>query len=488
VDVAAGETKTGIDIVLTPLIAVSGTITDADGDPAPGTQVSLMRYTFSQGRMALVANSAGDTDDRGMFRFSNTQPGRYYLLASPRVSAAVAGEIRGRSAQLGSLPTYYPNSPELRGAVAITVGSTEVSNLNIRLRRGGTFSIAGSLVGAGGVPVTGASITVIPKDSITPLQGIETQMSPQGTYQVSGLAAGEYALVARASGAPPAANNPSPAPGTVRPTAVSLSGRADVTIGSSDLQNVIIRMSPGAAITGRLTIDGGTDLATFLSSIPGAPLNRLTADGTVTTVAQIGRTASVTLLSAEGPPAGVTGQVGQDGTFSIQNIPPLKRTLQTMALPPAAYLKSVRFNGQDVTRSLLDLSSGQGGILEIQIGTKGAEIAAVPRNSIGETPKEGAAVAVWPRVPNLGISSGDVRSATATTSFKAQGLAPGEYFVAALDAPADATFTEFLKSPEFLARFNSAAVKVTIKEGESVAAEPRIISRDAIQAAMAQFP
>ncbi len=469
VDVVAGATKTSVDLLLTPLAALSGTITDADGDPAPGSQVSLMRYTFAQGRTVLINSSSGITDDRGIFRFPNTQPGRYYLLASPRILPRVAGEIRGRSALQGSLPTYYPNSADARGAVAITVDSTEVSNLNIRLRSGGTFSIAGSLMGTGGTPVAG-TITVIPKGGIAPLQGIETQMSPQA-FLVNGLAAGEYTLLVRSNSAP------------------VLSGRVDVTVGSSDLQNVIIRMTPGAAITGRVTIDGGGDLTTFMSSLPAIPLSRVSAPGgTLTpTGAQIRRTPSVTLASVEGPST-VTGQVGQDGTFSIQNIPPLKRILQIGQLPPTAYLKAVRFGGQDVTRSFVDLSSGQGGMLEILIGTKGVEITAVPRNSNGETPQEGAAVAVWPRIPNLGSASGDVRFASPTTSFKAQGLPPGEYFVAALDAPSDTTFADLLKSPEFLARFASAATRVTVKEGESAAVEPKIISRDAVQAALAQFP
>jgi hypothetical protein len=150
-------------------------------------------------------------------------------------------------------------------------------------------------------------------------------------------------------------------------------------------------------------------------------------------------------------------------------------------------VKAVRFGGQDVTRAPLDLSGGTGGVLEILIGTKGGEIMANPRDGKGETPQGGAPVAIWPRTPNPGSASGDVRilgPAAAQAGVKTQGLAPGDYYVAAWElATAD-----YIRAPEFLARFTSLAIKVTVTEGSSVTVEPKIIPREAIEKETAQFP
>ncbi len=143
VEVAAGETKSGIEIRLTPLAVISGMVTDADGEPVPNVQVRLLRYAFAQGRLALTNTTQGNSDDRGMFRLSNLQPGRYYLSASPAGVGVAFNEIRGRSAQELNLPTYYPNAAEPRGAVALTVDSAELSNVNIRMLRGSVYSIKG---------------------------------------------------------------------------------------------------------------------------------------------------------------------------------------------------------------------------------------------------------------------------------------------------------------------------------------------------------
>ena len=193
------------------------------------------------------------------------------------------------------------------------------------------------------------------------------------------------------------------------------------------------------------------------------------------------------VTAIEGPTAQIMGTANADGTFRLANVPPLKRVLQVNPLPSNAYIKAVRFGGQDVTRAPLDLSSGSGGVLEILIGTKGAEITATPRDDKGETPQGGAPITIWPRTPNLGSPSADVRflaAASGVGSAKAQGLAPGEYYVAAWEA----TTADYIRVPEFLARFVSLATKVSISEGESISVEHKIIPRQAIKENSASSP
>ena len=476
VELAAGATKSGVEVRLTPLAIISGMVTDADGDPVPGAQVRLMKYSFSS-RLTLTNSSAGNSDDRGMFRLSGVQPGRYYLSALPPGTPANQNEIRGRSAQELNLPTFYPNAADVRGAVALSVDSAEISNLNIRMLRGGLYSIKGNFVGPNGASIS-SQISVFSKGGEQP-PGMNMQTRDPGMFQLSNMPPGEYTLVARSTPAR-VVQNPAPA-ATVRaadPPLVQFSGRVDVTLGSSNLENVTIRLTEGAEITGRITIEGGLDLEKFMASGPG---------GQVVQGQPQRRMPSVMVNAIEGPNAQIMATANADGTFRLANVPPLKRALQINPLPPNAYIKAVRFGGQDVTRAPLDLSSGSGGALEILIGTKGGEVTATPRDEKGETPQGGAPVTIWPRTPNLGSPSGDVRvlpAAGGVANAKAQGLAPGEYYVAAWET----TTTDYLRVPEFLARFVSLATRVSIAEGESISVEPKIIPRQAIEREVAQFP
>jgi len=475
-EVAAGETKSGIELRLTPLGVVSGTVTDADGEPLSGVLVALMRYTFSQGKLTLGINPAAlNTDDRGALRIPNVQPGRYYVQASSAVSTTF-NEIRGRSALEMNLPTYYPGSPDASGAVAIDVGSAEVPNVRIRMRRGRTFSIYGSVSD----PASGQNmqVTVFPKGGAAAPLGITFNSNgARGTFEIHGLQPGAYTIVVRsirqaAAAVPPPAISPGPAI-AVRPAgtaaATNLSGRLDVNVGTADLNDVTIRMTEGAEITGRVTIEGGVDLQKFMASAATGPQVRMP---------------NITLLSAEGPSAQLAATVDNDGTYRISNIPALNRLLQIAPLPANAYVKAIRFGGLDVTRSPMDLTSGTGGVLDIVISTKGAEITATPRTDKGEAPQAGASVTIWPRMPNPGSPTGDVRLNAPVASFRAQGLAPGDYYVAAWGI----VNADYLRVPEFLARFTAVATKITVAEGESVAVEPKVISREAIEKEMARFP
>ena len=48
--------------------------------------------------------------------------------------------------------------------------------------------------------------------------------------------------------------------------------------------------------------------------------------------------------------------------------------------------------------------------------------------------------------------------------------------------------SEFINVPDFLARFNEVAKRVTLREGETVTVEPTVILRDAARKAVAEFP
>src|SRR4029453_14461343 len=54
------------------------------GEPAPGTQVRVMRYVMRTGEKTLQSAGQAQTDDRGIYRIWGLQPGDYLVSAIPR--------------------------------------------------------------------------------------------------------------------------------------------------------------------------------------------------------------------------------------------------------------------------------------------------------------------------------------------------------------------------------------------------------------------
>src|SRR4029077_5051682 len=85
VDVADAQTRTRIDVVLTPNSNVTGRVVDEFGDPVENASVALSQIRFQGGRKRLVgvaAMSGRTTDDLGRYRIYAVPAGEYVVTAS----------------------------------------------------------------------------------------------------------------------------------------------------------------------------------------------------------------------------------------------------------------------------------------------------------------------------------------------------------------------------------------------------------------------
>ncbi len=141
-------------------------------------------------------------------------------------------------------------------------------------------------------------------------------------------------------------------------------------------------------------------------------------------------------------------------------------------------MKSVHFEGRDVTRAPLDNTSGAGGALQIVLSTKAARLS-------GTAPK-GTTVRVWPKVPDLGSYGGGVKSTPTDQEggFTFASLAPGEYYVAAWRE----LESGLADDPEFLARFNGDASLVKLEESGRATVEVKVVPRERVAAETARLP
>ena len=183
-----------------------------------------------------------------------------------------------------------------------------------------------------------------------------------------------------------------------------------------------------------------------------------------------------------GPGGGVSnGQVKEDGTFRFSGVGLSKYALNVIS-PGGAYLKSARFGGQDVLHAPIDTTSGTGGTLDLVFSSKVANITGSVHNEKGEA-SAGVMVTLWPKIPDP--SPLGVRPALTDQNggFKFQGLAPGDYYVAAWEDVDQG----LLQSADFLSRFTGDAGAIKLAEGGQESADLKPVPAEKIAIEIAKL-
>jgi hypothetical protein len=318
--------------------------------------------------------------------------------------------------------------------------------------RGRVFSIRGTVLDNRNGPAL-TQLTLTPKVSGIPTSNSRmgaTMQQSSGAFEFRGLLPGTYVLqmlrpaqVSRTPGDAVASN-----PG--------LAGRMEVTVSNSDVEGVVFALLPTAEITGSIRMEDGSSVSAFI----------LLTD------------------TEQAAGTGPSQQTKPDGTFRIQNLGFSRYSASVNPLPPGAYVKSVRFGGQDSTKTLLDLTSGAGGVLEIVLSLKAAEVTAMVRTNNGES-VPGVTVSLWSKTANAAEPAGErILTSSSDGSIKFGGLRPGEYYVAAWEE----VDSNLLRYPDFLARFNDQATEVKVGESDKVSVNLTLIPKDKIAAEVAKLP
>jgi hypothetical protein len=429
-EVLDGQTIEKVDFSLPRGAIITGRVVDEFGEPIADVQVVTMRYMYRQGRRQLqFAGRMASTNDIGEYRIFGLSPGQYYLSATLRGFTAFGGESDDRS---GYAPTYYPGTANAAEAQRLTIGLGQTLNeMNLQLIPLRTARVTGMAVDSDGKPLSTGFINVTPRgNGGLPMMMNGTQIRPDGSFTINGLAPGEYTLQLQSN-----VSNPLGGPPDFASIVVTMAGE-DVT----GVRLVTTRMS-GA--TGRVIVDGAADAirpsTIRISASPAQPDDAMYFSG--------------------------SGIVKDDWAFELRTRPGL---MVVRAFAPSGdwRLKAVRLNGADVTDSGIEFKPNEdvSGI-EIEITTKTTEISGLVMNSRGEASKD-YTVVVFARDqerwtgPTRFISTGRPDQ---DGRFKIRGLPPAQYFAVALDyvEPGDSN------DPEFLDRIKSKASTLSLGEGET---------------------
>jgi protocatechuate 3,4-dioxygenase beta subunit len=470
-EIVSGQKMAGVQLAMSPTGSITGRIYDRDGEPVVKAQVLAMRAIYKNGHRSLTIVQSVVSDDRGDFRLYWLAPGRYFVAAKPDAAEFpmnmgmansftspmmhVAPPARFGTYELGTtpvihkhklkngdiveemyVPVYYPNSVDMSAATAIVVtGGATTSGINIATGTGliTPKHIRGRVLDAAGRPVSGASISAMPRASDPYFAIPRTRSESDGTFEVSGVASGSYQIFVN-----------------IASEARTMNGYSEADVGDRDVQLAPITMTTGFRISGRLVVEGTVQ--------PGnggiVSYTGITYVGSLVRNPDVG--GIIFGIPEFSPPAA-------DGSFTVDNIPAGNFRVLLHQMPADGYIKSMRMGNADVLNDGLRILSNPGAPLEIVIGVNAGRITGL----VGDT--RGAALSnrTVVLVPDVRLRQRNdlyrVVSTDIAGRFKMQGIAPGDYKLFAWENAETGAWQD----PEFIQAYESAGQRIRISEGSN---------------------
>ncbi len=468
VQLVAGQVLKGIDIAMTPQAVITGHVTDVYGDPVPNVSVIAAIYSWTGGRRELVSTVGQRTDDEGNYRLSGLSAGRYFIRASPQ-RTILSGDNPNGSQPVGDIQTFHPGAEETQLATPIAVRpGDEIRGIDIQLIRRPMYSISGTIQGES-VPrnLVVRVYKLNSKGDVLAYGTSRALLRPEAAeFRISGLPPGRYRVESFPANTPPGQSSP-------------VFVREEFTINDSDIEDAVLIIRDAFSISGTVTLDGG-DIAALIPEQTPAPGSK----GPARAAGSTGPTITIDSEDSE-ISVGTRSPVQDDGSFEAIGLSTRRYRVRAVRLPAGTYVKQIRFNGQDITHSLMDLTSIEGGELEITLSTQAADISGVVHDKDG-APVIGADLILWPKTQDPDRIAREAITAVADQNglFQMTSLAPGDYYLLALASPEPGIH----QSPDFLAQLASQAEEVEISEGAHLAVQLDMLPPEAIARAVENMP
>ncbi len=441
---AAGQKMADLIFRLQKYAAISGRVTDEDGDPVQYAYVEAVRRAKRRGKVIAESTAQSLTNDLGEYRLFNLRPGQYCLRASPDSSerylaAAVdqQGAASGAKTTNSYVVTYYPEVADFSRASAIELNAgDEIPSMDFSLIRNRTYKIRGQIVNlseSNSGPATGVNAT---SEDGSHSIGLHSTVNPNGSFEISGLAPGNYLLTAygRDDGR------------------ISARGFARVAVVDADVDSIRLEIKRGAEIHGRVAMEGMTALPTTLLIFL--------------------RTKEVDFAMA-----GTNARVKKDGTFEMRDVLDGAYQIETRTDCETCYLKAAKVNDVDVMENGLQVAGAISQPLELVYSNHSARVDGVVTKG-DDLPAVGAKIILVPDQPNRkGVRLDEITTTDQYGRFTIRGVAPGAYKAFALKK-----FDEYyfdIDDPEFIKPFESKGESVSLDENGKQTLRLKLIDVDA---------
>lgn len=186
------SSEENLRLQLAPLGVITGKILDQYDAPMMGVEVSLLDQTIEDGLRHARQIYKATTDDRGLYRIADLQPGKYYVKVLGQVGAVLVST--GARSDIGdSFRPGYQNGPTIDTATPIEIGAATQAVADFHLTLEPAWRIRGILRG------------FVPGNNITwslVYAGEEFPVSPDifnfetGAFEIRDVVNGSYLITA----------------------------------------------------------------------------------------------------------------------------------------------------------------------------------------------------------------------------------------------------------------------------------------------------
>jgi protocatechuate 3,4-dioxygenase beta subunit len=380
--------------------AITVRVVDPFGDPLSNVRVHAVALDTGRTPFAALQYT---TDDLGRLRLSDLPPGRYAVCAEP-TGMGLSGRGSARTERL--LRTCYPSADE-KEAEAIRVASADVEGVEIRMRRGRTYTISGTVLDPAGVPVSAGRL-MLSKFEANGGSSSSVQLDAGGRFSIRNVPPGGYGLEASIGGV----DQPFKMP---RPDAAAF---VEVRVTDADVDGIVLSLKSTVDVAGRV-----------IAEEAGAALPRSEGSGLMITAR----------LPDEHLPGTGSQQIvlaRDDRTFTIEGIfgP---RLVHVRNEPRGWYVKSIRYGDREIIDTAVDFKAGADApALEVVLSSRGASVNGTVIGNDG-APVPRAMVYLLRLSGPRGISVAASERATATGSFTIGPARGGDYAVVALPSTSE---------------------------------------------------
>ncbi|HQR36707.1 MAG TPA: carboxypeptidase-like regulatory domain-containing protein [Blastocatellia bacterium] len=218
---------------------ITGRVTDSNGQPIPGLQISAQRVRNAEGKLLNNFGYTRRTDDRGIYRIFGLPSGTYVV----RTEGFDSGWSWSADEQANDATIYYPSSsPDAATELTVQPG-IELNNIDINYRAEPGHKVSGKVSGT----TSGLYFMVylrLPGSGETmyeSFRGISSAKLENGVgFEIRGVADGEYELSAERTNG----DDDGAASATHR-----------ISVRGSDLSGLDLQLTPLASVVGKVQLE-----------------------------------------------------------------------------------------------------------------------------------------------------------------------------------------------------------------------------------------
>jgi hypothetical protein len=431
---------------------IRGRVIGPDGKGVPDTGVEFLRLTNDEDGQKIWTRVGGAvlTGDDGKYQSTMLGPGEYYVRTMMESGAL-------------HIPVYYPETTEGDSAapIVLTEGSERTADIRLRATPSSdTYKISGRVIRPPSEPGRSGFVELVLlksnaggpiEESASPVSRAEMVLMKRGdnastadefrqNFEFRGIPRGRYNLVANAN-----------------IDGGEYSSIAAIDIRDEDVEKVDLPLRPVVAVRGRVVIEG---------PLPGVNVWGLSMGRSRPEPGDL----KLTLQRKDRLPVGIVGpgapHVDADGkAFSFVDVPEghydIVATIESNGADAGRdfYVADVRAAGRSVLTSGLQVGVDAVDSLEVVLGTDGG---AIEGKLTGSTSGLPAALILLPDPFRRGTPTFyRVLYRPRNGTFEMKGIPPGTYKLFAVPY---VNQTVPYRSAEFIARYESRAVTVTVQK------------------------